>query len=136
MHPRSHAIASAALLFGAAVLLSGCNDQSVASSLPPEPPEVSIVTLKASPRAIIKELPGRIAPLRVADVRPRVSGIIVERSFEQGREVKAGDDLYQIDPSSSTRRTLAASDDTASRSPRSKSRRSRLSSFTDWVKSA
>lgn len=98
MHARPHAITSLALLFGAAVLLSGCNDQSVASSAPPEPPEVSIVTLKASPRAIVKELPGRIAPLRVADVRPRVSGIIVERMFEQGSEVKAGDPLYQIDP--------------------------------------
>lgn len=98
MHPRSHAMTSMALLFGAAVLLSGCNDQSVASAQPPEPPEVSIVTVKASPQAIIRELPGRIAPLRVADVRPRVSGIIVERLFEQGSEVKAGDALYQIDP--------------------------------------
>lgn len=102
MHPRPHAmtsgITSIALLFGAAVLLSGCNDQSVASSAPPEPPEVSVVTLKASPRAIVKELPGRIAPLRVADVRPRVSGIILGRTFEQGREVKSGESLYQIDP--------------------------------------
>lgn len=98
MQSRSHALTSLALLFGAGVLLSGCNDASVASSLPPEPPEVSIVTVKAAPRSIVKELPGRIAPLRVADVRPRVSGIIVERSFEQGREVKAGDGLYQIDP--------------------------------------
>ncbi|HEX7882548.1 MAG TPA: efflux RND transporter periplasmic adaptor subunit [Afipia sp.] len=91
-------ITSIALLFGAVVLLSGCNDQSVASALPPEPPEVSIVTVKTAPQAIFRELPGRIAPLRVADVRPRVSGIIVERLFEQGSEVKAGDPLYQIDP--------------------------------------
>lgn len=98
MQARSHAIPSLALLFGAAVLLSGCNDQSVASSLPQEPAEVSIVTVKASPRAIVKELPGRIAPLRVADVRPRVSGIIIERMFEQGSAVKAGEALYQIDP--------------------------------------
>jgi membrane fusion protein (multidrug efflux system) len=98
MHPRPNAITPLALLFGAAVLLSGCNDPSVASAAPPEPPEVSIVTLKASPRSIVRELPGRIAPLRVADVRPRVSGIIVGRTFEQGREVKAGEPLYQIDP--------------------------------------
>lgn len=102
MQARPHAMTSRitpiALLFGAAVLLSGCNDASVASSAPPEPPEVSIVTVKAAPRSIVKELPGRIAPLRVADVRPRVSGIIVGRTFEQGREVKAGDGLYQIDP--------------------------------------
>jgi len=87
-----------ALLFGAAVLLSGCNEQSVASAQPPEPPEVSTVTVKAAPQAIVRELPGRIASLRVADVRPRVSGIILTRTFEQGREVKAGEPLYQIDP--------------------------------------
>jgi len=86
------------LLLGAAVLLAGCNDTSVASAPPPVPPEVSVVTVKASPRAIIRELPGRIAPLRVAEVRPRVSGIIVERTFQQGSRVNAGDALYQIDP--------------------------------------
>ncbi len=102
MQARANAITSGitsiALLFGAAVLLSGCNDQSVASAQPPEPPEVSTVTIKAAPKAIVRELPGRIAPLRVADVRPRVSGIILSRTFEQGREVKAGEPLYQIDP--------------------------------------
>jgi membrane fusion protein (multidrug efflux system) len=46
----------------------------------------------------VRELPGRIAPTRVAEVRPRVSGIIVERLFNQGTEVKAGDPLYRIDP--------------------------------------
>jgi len=98
MQARLHAAPTLALLFGASVLLAGCNDQSVASSQPPEPPEVSIVTVQASPRTIVKELPGRIAPLRVADVRPRVSGIITERMFQQGSVVKAGDPLYQIDP--------------------------------------
>ncbi len=95
---RLHVVPSMLLLFGAAGLLSGCNEQSVASAAPPEPPEVSVVTVKPSPRAIVRELPGRIAPLRVAEVRPRVSGIIVGRSFQQGSQVKAGDALYQIDP--------------------------------------
>jgi membrane fusion protein, multidrug efflux system len=43
-------------------------------------------------------LPGRIAPTRVSEVRTRVSGIIVERLFQQGTEVNAGDPLYRIDP--------------------------------------
>jgi membrane fusion protein (multidrug efflux system) len=46
----------------------------------------------------VRELPGRIAPTRVSDVRPRVSGIVIERMFNQGSEVKAGDPLYRIDP--------------------------------------
>ncbi len=61
-------------------------------------PEVGIVTVKSQPRAMVRELPGRIAPTRVADVRSRVSGIVVERLFQQGTEVKAGDPLYRIDP--------------------------------------
>ncbi len=47
---------------------------------------------------MVRELPGRIAPTRVSEVRPRVSGIVVERLFNQGSEVKAGDPLYKIDP--------------------------------------
>ena len=86
---------------GLAPLLAGCDDphQAVASA-PAQisEPEVSIVTVAPRARAVVRELPGRIAPTRVADVRPRVSGIVVERTFNQGSEVKAGDPLYRIDP--------------------------------------
>ncbi len=54
--------------------------------------------MRPQARAIIRELPGRIAPTRVSEVRARVSGIVVERLFQQGTEVKAGDPLYRIDP--------------------------------------
>ena len=46
---------------------------------------------------MIRELPGRIAPTRIAEVRARVSGIVVNRNFEQGSDVKAGDVLYELD---------------------------------------
>ena len=46
---------------------------------------------------IIRDLPGRIAPTRIAEVRARVSGIVMSRNFEQGSDVKAGDVLYQLD---------------------------------------
>jgi membrane fusion protein (multidrug efflux system) len=100
---RSHTrLASAALvLCGLAPLLAGCDDphQAVASApAQTSEPEVSVVTVAPRARAVVRELPGRIAPTRVADVRPRVSGIVVERSFNQGSEVKAGDPLYRIDP--------------------------------------
>ena len=61
-------------------------------------PQVGVVTVRPQPRAMVRELPGRVAPTRVADVRTRVSGIVVERMFQQGTEVKAGDPLYRIDP--------------------------------------
>src|SRR3954462_6572285 len=80
-------------------LLAGCDESSSAiSAAQPNDPDVSIVLVKPQPRAVVRELPGRIAPTRVSDVRPRVSGIVVERLFRQGSEVKAGDPLYRIDP--------------------------------------
>jgi membrane fusion protein (multidrug efflux system) len=90
---------AALLMAGVAPFLAGCNEPNAASAAAqPSEPEVSIVMVKPQARAIVRELPGRIAPTRVADVRPRVSGIVVERMFNQGSEVKAGDPLYQIDP--------------------------------------
>ncbi|MEH6952228.1 efflux RND transporter periplasmic adaptor subunit [Nitrobacter sp. NHB1] len=89
----------AVLLAGLSPLLGGCDEPATAeASTGAITPEVSVVTVVPKPHAMVRELPGRIAPLRVAEVRPRVSGIITKRLFEQGSEVKAGDSLYQIDP--------------------------------------
>jgi membrane fusion protein, multidrug efflux system len=98
-----HAPSAGILLVLAAVapFLVGCNEPpSAAASANNQPaePDVSIVIVTPQPRAMVRELPGRIAPTRVSDVRPRVSGIVVERMFRQGSEVKAGDPLYRIDP--------------------------------------
>jgi membrane fusion protein (multidrug efflux system) len=87
------------MLAALAPLLGACDESSSAvSAAPPADPDVSIVIVKPQARAVVRELPGRIAPTRVSDVRPRVSGIVVERLFRQGSEVKAGDPLYRIDP--------------------------------------
>lgn len=87
------------MLAAFAPLLGACDESSSAvSAAQPIEPDVSIVTVRPQPRAVVRELPGRISPTRVAEVRPRVSGIVVERLFRQGSEVKAGDPLYRIDP--------------------------------------
>jgi len=86
------------VLLAVAPALSGCDEPASAVASPAPTPQVSVITVKPEPRALIRELPGRIAPTRVAEVRPQVSGIIVERLFEQGSHVKAGDPLYKIDP--------------------------------------
>ena len=59
---------------------------------------VDVVTLHTAPLQLTTELTGRSAPLRVAEVRPQVSGIILKRIFTEGSDVKAGQLLYQIDP--------------------------------------
>jgi membrane fusion protein, multidrug efflux system len=98
--PLSRLICAAFLICGLAPLLAGCDEPNlaIASTAQTSEPEVSVVTVAPQARAVVRELPGRIAPTRVADVRPRVSGIVVERTFNQGSEVKAGDTLYRIDP--------------------------------------
>jgi len=64
--------------------------------MPPTP--VSFIEMKPESLPIVNDLPGRISATRTAEVRPRVGGIVVERIFEQGSLVKAGDVLYRIDP--------------------------------------
>jgi membrane fusion protein (multidrug efflux system) len=48
--------------------------------------------------ALQTELPGRIEPVRVAQVRARVSGVVQRRLFREGSDVKAGQVLFRIDP--------------------------------------
>jgi membrane fusion protein, multidrug efflux system len=87
------------MLTAMAPLLAGCNEPIAATAaVKSTEPEVGTFTVRSQARAIIRELPGRISPTRVSEVRARVSGIIVERLFQQGTEVKAGDPLYRIDP--------------------------------------
>lgn len=83
----------------AMLTLSACNEPRSAETKEAKPsPQVAVVTVQPIPRPIIRELPGRIAPMRVAEIRARVAGIVMERLFKQGAEVKAGDILYRIDP--------------------------------------
>jgi len=71
--------------------------QAQAKSTEAEGPDVSFMIMRPQPRALIHELPGRLAPKRIAAVRPRISGILTERLFHQGSDVAAGDPLYKID---------------------------------------
>jgi membrane fusion protein (multidrug efflux system) len=60
-------------------------------------PQVTVVTLRAQSVKLTRELAGRTSPFRVAEVRPQVNGIILQRLFTEGGMVKAGEALYQID---------------------------------------
>jgi multidrug efflux system membrane fusion protein len=84
----------------AVVFVTGCNkkDQTVSESAVPQAPPVEIVTVEAAPYTETAELPGRIEPVRVAEVRARVAGIVLSRNFEEGSDVKEGQVLFQIDP--------------------------------------
>lgn len=63
-------------------------------------PEVTVVTLEPQRVQLTRELPGRVQPFRIAEVRPQVSGLIERRLFEEGAEVEEGQPLYQLEDDS------------------------------------
>jgi membrane fusion protein (multidrug efflux system) len=87
---------SAAVLLSA--LLAACGDKPAATASAPPPPEVGIVTVAPTRLALTTELPGRLEASRVAQVRARVPGIVLKRTFTEGSNVKAGEVLFRIDP--------------------------------------
>ncbi|MBX8486791.1 MexC family multidrug efflux RND transporter periplasmic adaptor subunit [Pseudomonas cichorii] len=83
----------------AALGLAGCDQKAQQGwGASGAPREVESVAVKAEAFTLVNELPGRIEPVRVAQVRARVAGIVLSRNFVEGADVKAGDVLFQIDP--------------------------------------
>lgn len=82
------------------LLLTSCGKPKAPAGPPPGTPEVSVVTIQAQRVALTTELPGRVTASLTAEVRPQVGGIIQNRLFTEGSDVKAGEVLYQIDPAS------------------------------------
>ena len=61
-------------------------------------PEVGVVTVALTDVGVVTELPGRLEASRVAQVRARTPGIVLQRLFREGSDVKAGQPLFRIDP--------------------------------------
>lgn len=102
MRNRNVLLPLSAGLLATSLMLSGCGDEKTAQGaggpggqMPPA--EVGVVTITPGKLALSSELPGRLEALRTADVRARVSGIVLERTFREGSDVHAGDVLYRID---------------------------------------
>ena len=95
---RSAAAVALSALFLAAC--SGGKEQGAAPGAggPPPAPAVTVMTLKSESVPMVVELPGRTSPTLIAELRPQVTGIVTERAFNEGSEVKAGQVLYRIDP--------------------------------------
>jgi membrane fusion protein (multidrug efflux system) len=72
--------------------------QGGAGGSAPPPPEVGVVTVTAGDVGLVTELPGRLEASRTAQVRARNAGIVLERKFREGSDVKAGQVLFRIDP--------------------------------------
>jgi len=94
-HTSSPAVFLLSATLASVLMLIGCSGSETAAV--PPPPEVGIVVTKAQTITLQTELPGRLEPFRVAEVRARVAGIVQKRLFTEGSDVKAGQTLYAID---------------------------------------
>lgn len=79
-------------------LLAACGQSDDKKGPPKVTPEVGVVQIAPGAQPIVNELPGRTNARMIAEIRPQVSGILQERTFVEGANVKAGDVLYRIDP--------------------------------------
>ena len=75
------------------------------------PAAVTFSQVTSETVTITRDLPGRIDASKIAEIRARVAGIVLERPFVEGADIKAGDVLFQIDPAplESARNSAAAS---------------------------
>jgi membrane fusion protein (multidrug efflux system) len=88
---------SGLLLASAVFLLAACKSEKPKAA-PPAPPEVTVAAVHTGSVPLSVELPGRTNAFLVAQVRARVDGVVQERTFVEGADVKAGQVLYKIDP--------------------------------------
>ena len=86
-------------LAASVLLLAACEEATPqATQAAPPAPKVTVVSIRARSVPLTRELVGRLAAVRTAQVRARVPGIILERVYTEGTDVKAGDVLFRIDP--------------------------------------
>ncbi|MEL7730734.1 efflux RND transporter periplasmic adaptor subunit [Citromicrobium bathyomarinum] len=80
----------------ACLLLTACSS----SEEPPAPQALPVKAITVASQTIpnVIELPGRVEPVRTAEVRARVTGIVQERLYEEGTDIRAGQPLFRIDP--------------------------------------
>jgi membrane fusion protein (multidrug efflux system) len=80
----------------AAAALAGCGQPPP----PPAMPPAEVAALEVQPRdlPLALEYAAQLRGVREVEVRARVSGILLERRYEEGEPVKEGDLLFRIDP--------------------------------------
>ncbi len=83
-----------------AAAFAGCKQTgATAPKGPAVLPEVGYVSIEPRRVTLTTELPGRTSAMLIAEVRPQVGGIVLKTQFTEGADVRQGDVLYEIDPS-------------------------------------
>lgn len=89
--------AAIATTLTAALLLAGCSQQAAPPAVQAPPAAVKVMASRAETVPVVDEYVGRIAAYRSVEIRARVEGILEQRHFVEGAEVKRGQLLYTID---------------------------------------
>lgn len=79
------------------IFLTACEQSAATAPASMPAAAVTVVTLTARPLTLSRELPGRVNPFLIAEVRPQVTGIVKEQLVNEGSKVEAGQELYQLD---------------------------------------
>ena len=101
--PRATRVAAAVLMV-VALVACGKKDAAPGAGAPgagggaPPPPAVGVIVATPGEVGLVTELPGRLEATRVSQVRARAAGILQQRLFREGSDVKAGQPLFRIDP--------------------------------------
>lgn len=79
-----------------ALALVACGKDDAAKAPPPAP--VKVLTIQAGDMPLRAEYVGETSGYRDVEVRARVSGILLRRTYTEGETVKAGQVLFELDP--------------------------------------
>jgi membrane fusion protein, multidrug efflux system len=86
----------ASLLSLGFVALVGCSKDGPPPAAPA--PQVGVITAQPQDVPLKRDLVGRLSAYYNANVTARVSGVLLKRLYAEGSEVKAGQVLFEIDP--------------------------------------
>jgi membrane fusion protein (multidrug efflux system) len=78
--------------------LTACGKQAPQQGRKFPTPEVAVVKIQSQSVPITRELVGRLASKRIAQVRARVAGVLLKQVYTEGTDVKQGQVLFKIDP--------------------------------------
>jgi membrane fusion protein (multidrug efflux system) len=123
------------LLGGSALYLSACSPPQSETANQQRPPQaVDVITLVATDVLFTQSLPARSIASKKSQIRPQVSGIIMQRLFDEGSVVAAGQPLYQIDPTVYEANLLSAEAAIAENKANLQEAKADLSRYTKLIK--
>ncbi|MES2942048.1 MAG: biotin/lipoyl-binding protein, partial [Pseudomonadota bacterium] len=94
----ARSLTKGALTLAVAAVLAACGKPPGGPPPAAGPAELAYIVVQPQALTLTTELAGRTAAYQIAEVRPQVGGIVKQRQFVEGTDVKAGQALYVIDP--------------------------------------